>query len=364
MSAPPSLVLVTADSGAGSGLNSVLTIAGWRVQTVSSGRAAASMLRGITPDAVIVDHRLPDVEGIAVVGDVRRIARGRPVTVGVLVETIQREQAVAYVKAGTDLFLTKPLDLADVSVKLADRVPGARPLDPPPYDRDALAKPVVVIASPSLNARDTVTRAVSDECDVVHYDGAGGLEDRRRAGCLLIDEGLPGGLQVLNSLAAIFGKAPAYAMVGRGADVPAGYAGSMTKPIRVGGVQRAVRAATDRRALGLNPLPTGVVIRLREGWFELAAEPFETVVQQIDGICRIARETRRSWVCLMGPYLGAPHTLKPTRALLESCDRPGLKVGVITAQPNTTRVAHDLRLHPSMVQQSSSAFIKLVQELV
>jgi len=364
LSAPPTLLLATADSGSGNGLSAVLGLAGWRVQSVSSGRAAAATLRGITPDAVIVDQKLPDVDGLAVVTDVRRIARGKKVAIAVLVDNIQREQALEYVKAGVDLFLAKPLDLMDVSTKLAERVDHAQPLDPPRYAKDALAKPVVVIASPSLNARDTVMKAVSDECDVIHFDGAGGLEERKRAGCLFIDEGLPGGLAALDSVAAIFGRAPAYAMAGRGAEVPHGFAGQIPKPLRAGAVQKAVRAATDRRLMGLNPLPSGAIIRLREGWFELGEEPMSDLLQQLEGITRLAGETRRTWICLMGPYLGAPKTRAQTRQVLKACERRNIKVGIVTAQSSTTRVAHDLQMHPTMVHQSSTSFIKLVQELV
>ncbi len=361
----PTLLLVTADSGAGNGLKAVLGLAGWRVQDVTSGRAAAAALRAVTPDAMIIDQKLPDVEGLLVVHDVRRIARGKKIEIAILVETIQREQAMAYVKAGADLFLTKPLDLADVSQKLADRVQAARPLEPARHASDPLAKPVVVIASPSLNARDTVMRAVSDECDVIHFDGAAsGLEDRSHAGCVFVDEGLPGGLGSLASVLAIFGNAPAFAVVGRGADVPEGFTGSLNKPIRVGAVQRAVRASTDRRVLALNPLPTGIVVRLREGWFKLPEDKLGELLQQLGGISRVASETRRAWICLMGPYIGAPKSLNQTRAVVEACSNGGLKVGIVTAQSNTTRVAHDLRLHPKMVHQSSSSFIKLVQELV
>lgn len=360
----PTLLLVTADSGNGNGLKAVLGLAGWRVQDVTSGRAAAAALRAVTPDAVIVDDRLPDVTGLRVVEDVRRIASRAAIEIAVLVDSIERDQALAYVKAGAGLFLAKPLDLVDVSIKLAERVAAAEPLEPPRYSSDPLAKPVVVVASPSLNARDTVIRAVSDECDVIHFDGAaGGLEDRKHASCVFVDEGLPGGLGSLDSVCAIFGKAPAYALVGRGAEVPAGFVGSLNKPVRVGAVHRAVRAATDRRVIGLNPLPTGVVVRLREGWFQLAEEPTHDLLQQLGGVCRIATETGRSWICLMGPYIGAPNTLAQTRGVVEACSRGGLKVGIVTAQSNTTRVAHDLRVHPTMVQQSSAAFIKLVGEL-
>ncbi len=363
--ADPTIVVVTSDVGASLGLKAVLGLTGWRVQDVPTARMAAQAMRGSVPDVVVVDHSLPDADGLTVVGDVQRIARGRDVVVAALVENIKREDAMAYVKAGVKLFLTKPLDLAEASAKLAARVDGAEALKPLPYHSDPLAKPVVVVCSPSLNARDTVIQAVSDECDVVHFDGSVGLDAAtHRAGCLLVDEGMPGGLDALAAMEAIFGKAPAFAIVSRGAEVPEGYAAPLVKPLRGSSVQKAVRAATDRRLVALTPLPTGLVVRLRESWHQLPNDRVEDLVQQIEGFSRVCPETGRSWICITGPYVGAREQLSRLRPILAAAGGRNLKVGIVTSQPNPVRVAHDLRLHPSLVHQSTADFIKTVQELV
>ena len=365
MSHTPTILVVTADVGTSIGLRSVLGLTGWRAQVVSTARGAAQTLRGMQPDAMLVDQDLPDVDGLRVVEDAHRILRGRQILVAMLVENLDRNHAVRYAQAGVDFVLAKPLDLADVSVKLADRVPGAKPLEAPPDAVDPLARPTVVVASPSLNTFETVTRAVSEECDVVHFDGSKGLEGvRSRAACLLVDAGLPGGLIALQSLGAIFGEAPSYALINRGTDVPDAYSGALNKPIRAHAVRKAVRAATDRRYVGVNPMPSGIVLRLREGWHEVPEAPAEHLLQRLETFSRLAQESGRDWLCLMGPYLGAPHTLGQTRRALGACSREGFKVGIVSAQPNAVRVAHDLQLHPSLVHKTSAAFIKVVQELL
>ncbi len=361
----PSILLITSDGGARAGLASVFGMAGWRVQEVPTGSMGSQAFRGSLPDAVVVDQSLPDIDGLTIVGDLRRIAKGRGVVIAALVEEIDRATAVQYVKAGTNIFLAKPIDVADAYARIAGKIEGAPPLEPPSVSTDPLAKPVVLMASPSLNARDTAIKVLSDEYEVVHFDGAQGISgERKQAAVTVLDEGLAGGLGTLPSIQAMFGESPVLALVGRGNEVPAHFAATLTKPLRSTQLARYVREVTDRVDYGLSPMDQGVVVRLRDGWEKLEDAAFEQVVEQIRDIATLVEGSGRTWICLTGPYVGSGKLRPRCKALLEAVAYEDLKVGMVTSQSNTVKVAHDHQLHPKMVHQSTTAFIKAVGELV
>lgn len=362
----PSILFVTSDNSIRAGLQSVFRIKDWRVQDVPTGRMAIQALRGAIPDAVIIDQQLPDFDGLTIIGDARRLAQQQQIVIAALVHNVDRPTAVAYVKAGTNLFLARPIDIVDAYNRVAERVEGAPMLEPLPPADDPLAKPLLVIASPSMNVYDTVLKSLGDEYEYVHFDGGEGIGDaRRQCALILVDDGLPGGgLNALASLKAIFGEAPGVALATRGAEVPAEYAATVPKPLRSGAATRHLRAATGRLLLGVNPLPSGIIVRIREGWLELPEEGFAALIEQLRGLTEQVKETKRQWICLTGPYLGSKDGMERSRLVVEATTDPAVKTGVVTAQSKTVRVAHDLRMHPLMVHQSASDFIKAVQDLV
>ncbi len=361
----PSILLITSDGGARAGLTAIFTMAGWRVSDVPTGTMGIQAIKGGTPDALVIDHTLPDFDGLTIIGDTRRLLRGRPMVIATLVDSISREMAVQYVRAGTDIFLAKPIDAADAYARVAGKVEGAPALEPPATSSDPLAKPVVLIASPSLNARDTAIKVLSDEYEVLHFDGAtppGG--ERKLAAVTVLDEGLPGGLGTVGSVQAMFGECPALALVGRGVEVGPPFMATIVKPVRSTQLARYVREATDRVEFGLSPMDQGVVLRLREGWENLSDDRFEEVLGKVRAITGRVEGSGRTWFCLTGPYVGASAQRARIRAMIEAMSVGELKVGLVTNQSNTVRVAHDHGVHPALVHQSTTAFIKAVGELV
>ena len=82
-----------------------------------------------------------------------------------------------------------------------------------------------------------------------------------------------------------------------------------------------------------------------------------------DEIAELTKETGRKWLCIDGPYMGAPEQVPRTRALYEAAERPGLHVGVVTLQSDTSRVALHCNIRPIYVHNTTAEFIKAVQDL-
>lgn len=85
-----------------------------------SAEEALEMIRRSAPDMVLLDIRLPGMDGITALGEIRKIACDLPV----LLITAHGElrQAVEAIKSGADDYLLKPLDLDELEAVIVDAV--------------------------------------------------------------------------------------------------------------------------------------------------------------------------------------------------------------------------------------------------
>jgi two-component system, OmpR family, KDP operon response regulator KdpE len=116
MNVPSPLVLVVEDEPAMSRLiTSMLSSAGYRVFPVATGSQALLQASSRTPDVVLLDLGLPDVEGLEVVRKLRQWAR-MPI---VVVSARGREQdKVDALDAGADDYLTKPFGASELLARV------------------------------------------------------------------------------------------------------------------------------------------------------------------------------------------------------------------------------------------------------
>ena len=121
----PSKVFVIEDDP--DGLRSVkeaVTDAGYAVSVSATGRGGLDGILREPPDVVLCDLFLPDMDGIKVLEEVRRLKPGIPVLIMTAYGSV--ELAVKALKQGAYDFLTKPLDLDDLQVKLARAIETSR----------------------------------------------------------------------------------------------------------------------------------------------------------------------------------------------------------------------------------------------
>ena len=97
-------------------LTGALRYAGWQVRAAGDGAAALAAARELTPDAVVLDVMLPDMDGFTVL---RRLHETQPeVCVLFLTARDAVEDRIAGLTAGGDDYVTKPFSLEEVVARL------------------------------------------------------------------------------------------------------------------------------------------------------------------------------------------------------------------------------------------------------
>lgn len=113
----PARILVVDDEQS---LSELLTLAlsyeGWDVRSAPDGETALAVAAGFTPDAVLLDMMLPDLDGIELLRRLRGEWPGLPVVF--LTARDSPEDREAGLEAGANAYLTKPFSLDDVVARL------------------------------------------------------------------------------------------------------------------------------------------------------------------------------------------------------------------------------------------------------
>jgi len=110
------VLLVDDEPGIRRGLRRFLEIRGFRVSEATTCAEAEAAVRRMPPDAIILDHRLPDGDGVALVPRLKELAPETPLIILTAHGSI--ELAVRAMKDGADQFLTKPVETETLLVVL------------------------------------------------------------------------------------------------------------------------------------------------------------------------------------------------------------------------------------------------------
>ncbi len=97
-------------------LSMALRYEGWEVRSAGDGAAAVRAARDFRPDAVVLDVMLPDMDGLAVLGRLRREYADVPVLFLTARDAV--EDRIAGLTAGGDDYVTKPFSLEEVVARL------------------------------------------------------------------------------------------------------------------------------------------------------------------------------------------------------------------------------------------------------
>ncbi|MFI6895795.1 response regulator transcription factor [Streptomyces sp. NPDC050256] len=97
-------------------LSMALRYEGWEVRSAGDGAGALRTAREFRPDAVILDVMLPDMDGLAVLGRLRRELSEVPVLFLTARDSV--EDRIAGLTAGGDDYVTKPFSLEEVVARL------------------------------------------------------------------------------------------------------------------------------------------------------------------------------------------------------------------------------------------------------
>ncbi|WP_253209394.1 response regulator transcription factor [Streptomyces niphimycinicus] len=97
-------------------LSMALRYEGWEVRTAGDGVEAIRITRELRPDAVVLDVMLPDMDGLTVLGRLRRELPDIPVLFLTARDAV--EDRIAGLTAGGDDYVTKPFSLEEVVARL------------------------------------------------------------------------------------------------------------------------------------------------------------------------------------------------------------------------------------------------------
>ncbi|SER87062.1 two-component system, OmpR family, response regulator [Streptomyces sp. yr375] len=97
-------------------LAGAMTGEGWQVRTAADGASALTAARDFRPDAVVLDWMLPDLNGLQVLGALRR--ETADVCVLFLTARDAVEDRIAGITAGGDDYVTKPYSLEEVLARV------------------------------------------------------------------------------------------------------------------------------------------------------------------------------------------------------------------------------------------------------
>jgi len=97
-------------------LSMALRYEGWDVRIASDGAAALSTIREFTPDVVVLDIMLPDIDGVQVLSRLR--ADGMQTPILFLTAKDSLDDRIAGLTVGGDDYVTKPFSLEELVARL------------------------------------------------------------------------------------------------------------------------------------------------------------------------------------------------------------------------------------------------------
>ncbi|MBI2467532.1 MAG: response regulator [Candidatus Rokubacteria bacterium] len=119
---PPSVLVVDDDVGTVETLADILGTRAYRVTPAYSGEEAVARARAARYDAIVMDIRMPGLDGVEAL---REIRRGAPATRVIMMTAFTRSELIEAAKAATAVaVLPKPLDV-DRLLGLLAEITGA-----------------------------------------------------------------------------------------------------------------------------------------------------------------------------------------------------------------------------------------------
>jgi DNA-binding response OmpR family regulator len=135
------------------GLRDALEFEGFRVVAAARGREGVTLARSETPDAIILDLMLPDMNGYAICEEIRRLDGVVPIIM--LTARSQESDKIRGLDAGADDYITKPFSVNELIARMraifrrASRAVGAT-------DELVIGDAQVNLVGHSMNVRGAV----------------------------------------------------------------------------------------------------------------------------------------------------------------------------------------------------------------
>lgn len=112
----PLILIIDDEEFAREGFKRILTKEGYEIALASSGEEALSLLEKIKPDIILLDFRMPGLDGLEVCRRIRSEEKTKAIPI-VMITGYPGEKENA-VRAGADDFLNKPINAIDVIMRI------------------------------------------------------------------------------------------------------------------------------------------------------------------------------------------------------------------------------------------------------
>lgn len=107
-------------------LNDYFRVQGYDVATANWGEDGIRFCEQKQPDIIILDIRLPDIDGYEVARRLRDDRRTKEIPIIFLTEKRQREDRLAGLKLGADDYVTKPFDFQELQLRVRNTLRRSR----------------------------------------------------------------------------------------------------------------------------------------------------------------------------------------------------------------------------------------------
>ena len=112
------ILIVEDDLDVAEMLNAYFGVQGYEVLTVNWGEDAVQAVQHSLPDLIILDIRLPDIDGFEVAERLRAARRTAGVPIIFLTEKRQRTDRLRGLEIGGDDYVTKPFDIQELRLRV------------------------------------------------------------------------------------------------------------------------------------------------------------------------------------------------------------------------------------------------------
>jgi DNA-binding response OmpR family regulator len=125
MAEKPLLMIVEDDPGTASLLETYFQSQGYRTECIRHGEEAEPMALETRPDIVLLDVRLPGIDGFEVVRRLRNHHRTTTIPILMLTDLRERSDRLKGLEVGVDDYITKPFDLQEIGLRVRNTIERA-----------------------------------------------------------------------------------------------------------------------------------------------------------------------------------------------------------------------------------------------
>lgn len=126
MSDPKKILIVEDDLDLAEMLSAYFRVQGYSVTNASWGEDGVRLVEEDLPDIVVLDIRLPDIDGYEVCRQIRKIRKAQHLPVIFLTEKREREDKLSGLELGAVDYITKPFDIQELRLRVRNALRRAR----------------------------------------------------------------------------------------------------------------------------------------------------------------------------------------------------------------------------------------------